>query len=219
MAKRSRRNVDIHHPNMVKTIFVLTSLAIVGFLVLIVKTTSFKSEPQAAKIRWSQAQIARLGKIGPSQCSKKYGGFSTEYKAQPVLTFCPSGFKIVGTMLNPLNEWVTGGIFGTLDPVAECCRVKKDIAVSDTSKFDSFCSNIPLFDGANKYLGRLDMRCKPSCSSRSITDTNNLYNVPTSFYQIIDGKYVGDFPCAVNQEYGNYSAVRGTCCSKDSNFH
>ncbi|MBI5126921.1 hypothetical protein HZA76_00495 [Candidatus Roizmanbacteria bacterium] len=49
MAKRSSRNLDIHHPKMVKTVFILTSLAILAFLALIVKTTSFKSEPKASE--------------------------------------------------------------------------------------------------------------------------------------------------------------------------
>lgn len=48
-SRRSGQGIDIHHPKMVKTVFILTSLAILAFLALIVKTTSFKSEPKAAE--------------------------------------------------------------------------------------------------------------------------------------------------------------------------
>lgn len=49
MAKSRRSGQGIvHHPKMVKAVFILTSLAILAFLALIVKTTSFPSMPQAA---------------------------------------------------------------------------------------------------------------------------------------------------------------------------
>jgi len=48
MAKKLKKDTDIHHSKMVKTIFIVVSIAIVCFLVVIVKYTSFKSEPRAA---------------------------------------------------------------------------------------------------------------------------------------------------------------------------
>lgn len=52
MAKKSSgKGIDIHSPSMVKTVFILTSLAILSLLILVVKTTSFKSEPKASETK------------------------------------------------------------------------------------------------------------------------------------------------------------------------
>lgn len=50
MAKKSvsGRNAAVHYSNATKFIFLLASFIILVFLILIVKTTSFKSEPKAS---------------------------------------------------------------------------------------------------------------------------------------------------------------------------
>lgn len=57
------KGIDIHHPNMVKTVFIMTSLAILAFLALIVKTTSFPSIPQAGGACEKVLKTKSLGEI------------------------------------------------------------------------------------------------------------------------------------------------------------
>ncbi len=110
MAKRSRRDIDIHHPNMVKTIFILTSLAIVAFLVLVVKYTSFKSEPKAAgQTQQVKYKVNRDNKICTSTFSNRL------YSECPWSNFGnPCGFKY--TLKGKIKTEKTSVVCGEVIP-------------------------------------------------------------------------------------------------------
>lgn len=72
MVRKARNKIDIHSQSMVKTVFVLSSLSILAFLVLVIKTTVIKkSEPKAAETSYEIALIGKNDKV----CKKVFTDF------------------------------------------------------------------------------------------------------------------------------------------------
>lgn len=98
MAKRLNKGIDIHHPNMVKTVFILVSIAVVCFLVIVVKYTSFKSEPRASEnkiiaettfLKCLQAYKGRNYASCDRECGGKKLGFNLKFvKTYWTSTYC-----------------------------------------------------------------------------------------------------------------------------------
>jgi hypothetical protein len=219
-SRRVSRKIDIHSPDMVKTIFILGSMAILAFLVMVVKYTSFTSEPKAAKPTLTKAGYNKLLSATKGDCSIK-SGFDVdaislvgeEYK-------CASHMFDAGKVWNKLSEWSYYGDWKNLNMVTNkyvrCCV---DMA-GFVSKSDKFCSSIQIYDQNRNPLGTKDMKCKPTCQGSSITDKSNEYR-NNSYYFIPTGqnslKNIGSSICvSAKMKYGKYEKVlNGTCCSKN----
>lgn len=220
MAKK--KGIDIHHPNMIKTVFIMTSLAILAFLALIVKTTSFKSEPKAAQRTLSRASlIKKFYEVTAAQCATKY-----KYSSGSYFTLvnedrsCPSHTFNVGRLWNDIKQWQWYGNWKDLNFLTnkylKCC-VNMAGYISES---DQYCSSMQIYDSNKNPLGTKDMKCKPNCAYSSITDKNNEYKI-NSYYFIPTGsntiKQITNSICTTAEmKYGEYKRnYTGTCCSKN----
>jgi hypothetical protein len=237
MAKKSRKNFDIHHPDMVKMVFILVSLAIVAFLVLVVKYTSFKSEPKAAPPKTLPKNIGQKPKALASvvlntlikrACIKKFnqnsyytvGELDVFGYPNPDITYqnsgdCKNGVTYYKGMVS-VGQFYTGwkkywyGLW--YDTAVSCCSTSSDFK----KKSDKYCSNVQLYDSKAQPIGTRDMKCKLNCGDTEDSEYNvAAYNyIPTK-----DGLNIQT--TKVSCEYakmdrGVYKVVSGGCCGKNS---
>lgn len=227
MAKRSKQGIDIHHPNMVRTVFVLTSLAILALLILIVKTTSFTSEPKAKAVKPAVVNsallrnknniksLSQLLSLSTVDCANKFGMTANDYIATTPFIAGPSDRIKIGQVWNFSNlfdvSWINCYVYDS-----------KYVAY-----YDNYCSSSDVYDAAGTYLGHKDLKCKSSCLSASNSDPSNTYQtlmyvknygaqVASVNIQIPMPQNVIKSSCNVAVlGFGSWNVKTGNCCGRN----
>ncbi len=205
MAKRHTKGIDIHHPNMVKTVFIMTSLGILALLILIVKYTSFKSEPEAAvrkKDTFTKSLTKNLSVYSTwdNACLKyfnqNYPNYHVHY-AQGGDVFAIGLTDTCGNFASFFHEGYLPNDTGGMEDVRCCVNLNYIYTANDLR-----CGG----------QVNLSLRCKPNCNQPYGNDLGNQYSYTmintSSFNTICDTAN----PNTSALSLGDINQGAGNCC-------
>lgn len=197
MAKKQRRKT-YSHENYNKIIFVGVSIAVLAFLVLIVRNTTLKkSEPRAYSKTYQY--------IDPyTQCRNLFNNLygqpisQVHYHVQAGFGVCPGSTVRFGPMQTFYTDPNKTGQWGY------CCADYTEFK----NKIEAYCQNgLPtnlIFNGKEYQLAFVDVKCQSSCNLNTQTPVFDKYNSANKLVCPY-AKYTGTFK-------KQYVGTDGICC-------